>query len=322
MKPLLASDISGVWATVLLRIGEDGKIDHTGIDEQIEAFAQAGVDGIYSNGTATEFHCQSDEDFRDLSKQVARLCQDHNLPFQLGASHPLPVPTLERIGYARSLSPGAIQVTLPDWVPIDLGTAQRFLTRCVDEAGGNGLVLYNPPHAKTVLAPADYRELVTSVPELVGIKCAGGDGQWYRAMAPVLERLSVFVPGHHMASGRAQGAHGSYSNMACLNPSATVAWNRMITADPEKALALEARIARFMDQAIAPILEAGFPGYACDKLMASIGDWATITPRLLWPHAGVPDHFSGSVRAHAEDLLPEFIGPSALGSGEALSAKD
>ncbi|MCP4386037.1 MAG: dihydrodipicolinate synthase family protein, partial [Hyphomicrobiales bacterium] len=224
------------------------------LDEQVAAYAEAGVDGVYTNGTAAEFHCQSDADFREVSTRVARLCADHALAFQLGATHPLPAATLERIRFAGSLGPGALQVILPDWTPIDLATARRFLIRCADVAGDVPLVLYNPPHAKTVLTPADYLDLAEAVPQLVGIKCAGGDAGWYEAMAPVIARLSVFIPGHHMASGRARGAHGAYSNMACLNPTATVAWNRLITERPDAGLELETRIGRFMDNAIAPVL--------------------------------------------------------------------
>ncbi len=289
---------------------EDGRIDLSCLEEQIAVFAEAGIDGVYTNGTATEFHCQSDVDFRDISTRVSRLCDQRGLAFQLGASHPLPVATLERIRFTRSLSAGAIQIVLPDWAPINLRTVRRFLLRCTEEAGGIGLVLYNPPHAKTVLTPADYNELSSSVSGLVVIKCPGGDAAWYEAMAPVMERLSVFVPGHHMAGGRLSGAHGSYSNMACLNPPAAVAWNRMITERPDDALALEGRIGRFMNEAITPILDAGYTGYACDKLMASVGGWARISPRLLWPHDGVPDHFKADVRRRAEELIPEFVGPA------------
>ena len=35
--------------------------------------------------------------------------------------------------------------------------------------------------------------------------------------------------------------------------------------------------------------------------------WAKITPRLLWPHAGVPGHFADDVRRWAEELIPEFV---------------
>ncbi|MCP4385206.1 MAG: dihydrodipicolinate synthase family protein, partial [Hyphomicrobiales bacterium] len=104
---------------------------------------------------------------------------------------------------------------------------------------------------------------------------------------------------------------GAYSNMACLNPTATVAWNRLITERPDAGLELETRIGRFMDNAIAPVLTAGYPGYACDKLMASVGGWAEMSPRLLLPYVGVPDHFREPVIRWAGELIPEFVPPLA-----------
>jgi len=306
---------------VLLRILKDGRIDLSCLEEQVDAYAAAGVDGVYTNGTATEFHGQSDDAFADISTRVAQRCREHGLPFQLGATHPLPMATLDRIRLIRSLSPGAIQVVLPDWVPVDLETASRFLSRCAVVAGDVGLVLYNPPHAKTVLTPTDFIALADAVPGLVGIKCGGGDAAWYEAMRPVLESLSVFIPGHFMATGSSRGAHGSYSNMACLNPRATVAWNRQIKERPDDAMALERRIGRFMEKAISPILDSGYPGYACDKLMASVGGWADISPRLLWPHAGIPDRHKAEVRRWAEKLIPEFVEPTGTATTETPHAE-
>jgi len=46
-------------------------------------------------------------------------------------------------------------------------------------ADGIPLVLYNPPHAKKVLSPKDLCRLAKEFPQLIGIKVAGGDNQWY-----------------------------------------------------------------------------------------------------------------------------------------------
>jgi len=303
----LRADIRGVWATVLLRIREDGSIDLDAIAEQVAAYAAAGVDGVYCNGTATEFHCQSDAEFEEVSRATASAARAAGLPFQIGAAHPLPRGALSRIALATSLGPAAIQVTLSDWTPISIDTAIRFLARCGDTAGGVPLVLYNPPHARTALDPAGFARLAEAVPQLVGIKCAGGDEAWYAAMVPVLARLSVFIPGHHHATGVLRGAHGSYSNMACLSPAAAISWDRLTRSDPDAALATEARIAAFMAEAIAPILAAGHPGYAVDKAMAAAGGWTTITPRLLWPCEGLADTDVARIGDAAGRHIPEFV---------------
>lgn len=307
----LRADIRGVWATILLRVGEDGRVDFDAIPEQVAAYAAAGVDGVYCNGTATEFHCQTDAEFEAVSRATASASRTAGLPFQIGAAHPLPQGALSRIAFAATLDPAAIQVTLPDWTPIDLATAIRFLARCAEAAGRVPLVLYNPPHARAALDPAGFARLAEAVPRLAGIKCAGGDDAWYAEMAPVLARLSVFIPGHHHATGVLRGAHGSYSNMACLDPAAAVRWDRLARSDPGPARETESRIAAFMAEAVAPILAAGHPGYAVDKAMASAGGWTSITPRLLWPCEGIADADVARIAAAARRHIPEFIGARA-----------
>ncbi|WP_295811233.1 dihydrodipicolinate synthase family protein [uncultured Nitratireductor sp.] len=299
-------EIEGVWATILLDVADDGQVDADFIDRQISILAEAGVDGIYSNGTASEFHCQTDAQFELISHRTAICARAAGLRFQIGASHPLPQASLERVRFAASYRPQAIQVILPDWTAIDTATAIRFLQGCAEVSEGVPLVLYNPPHAKTVLSPAQLEYVTAAVPAVVGVKCGGGDGTWYQEMASVLERLSVFIPGHRYASGVIAGAHGSYSNMTCLNPFAAVQWARQVERDPDAAVALEQRIAAFMNEAIAPIISAGFPGFACDKAMAAAGGWARSSPRLLWPYTSVSDGLVAGIVSAVERHIPEF----------------
>jgi dihydrodipicolinate synthase/N-acetylneuraminate lyase len=307
MPLVSAGDIRGVWATVLLEISPSGDILYDAIGRQIAALARAGVDGVYCNGTATEFHCQTEDQFYRVASATVSAAREAGLPVQVGASHPLALGGLGRLRIAAALAPDAIQVTLPDWTPINLSTAIRFLTTCAEEAAGIPLVLYNPPHAKTVLSPDHLQTVSAEIPSLIGLKCAGGDRAWYAAMAPVLDRLSVFIPGHHYASGVAQGAQGSYSNMACLSPAGAVRWAQQVTEDAIAACDVEKRIGTFMQEAIQPLLTAGFPGYACDKAMAAAGGWAGLSSRLLWPYEGVPDSAIERIAQAASRHLPEFL---------------
>lgn len=44
-------------------------------------------------------------------------------------------------------------------------------------------------------------------------------------MKPVKQKLSVIVPGHHLATGFAYGVGtGAYSNVACLSPKGAQRW--------------------------------------------------------------------------------------------------
>lgn len=303
---LTAETLRGAWVTVLLDVDASGRPRLAAIDEQIEAYREAGVSGVYCNGTATEFHCQDGASCGAVFERTARAAREAGLPVQLGASHPLPAEALTRVRLAVRHAPDAIQVTLPDWTPITEDEAIRFLDGCAAAAGGFPLVLYNPPHARTVLSPEGLARVAERVPALIGLKCGGGDAGWYRAMRTVLERLAVFVPGHRYASGVAAGARGAYSNIACLNPRAAMRWARLGHEAPARALEIESRIGAFMDEAIAPLLAAGTPGYACDKAMAAAGGWTPITPRLLWPHTGVSDAAIERIRDAARRHVPEF----------------
>ena len=298
-----SSDIKGVWASILNRIDIDGAMDLNAIDEQLIAYAKAGVSGVYSGGTASEFHCQTEVEFQEISTRFATVAENHNLPFQIGAAHPLPQGGLDRITFAASLSPLAIQVTLPDWTPLDYASVCHFMDRATLAAEGVPLVLYNPPHAKTVLTPIQLKDLTKRYSSIIGLKCGGGDTLWYAAMATVLARVSVFIPGHFYTSGVAQGAHGSYSNMACLSPSAAVAWSKSNDAEAQD---IEQRIASFMNQAIAPLLDRGLPGFVCDKAMATAGGWAKMNSQMMWPYEGVTADEITLIISAARRHIPEF----------------
>jgi len=151
----------------------------------------------------------------------------------------------------------------------------------------------------------------------VGIKVADGDAEWYAAMRKYAKGISIFVPGHHLATGYTLGAHGAYSNVACIHPSAAQRWYEMMKENPDRALELESRIRKFMSQYIAPfITEHGYCNAACDKLLAAIGGWCDIGTRLRWPYRSIPASEAERLRPIAREMLPEFFGIPALpGSG-------
>ena len=98
---------------------------------------------------------------------------------------------LSRIRRARASAPAAIQVVLPDWLPLSPMEVERALERMLQEADGVPVVLYNPPHAKTVCSPEQLAALAEAFPGMVGVKVAGDDAFYSRlhAAAPQLVYL-------------------------------------------------------------------------------------------------------------------------------------
>ncbi len=308
MQALTANQIRGNWATLLSVWNDEDSLDLGRVAAQIEALIEIGVDGIYSNGTAGEFHAQTEEEFDRISMCLAERCEAAGMPFQIGVSHMSAQISRERLRRIVPLAPAAVQVILPDWFPLTDEEAVTFLEQMAEVAAGIGLVLYNPPHAKRVLGPEQVGRLAARVPALVGWKTAGGDDGWWSEMRQHGQRLSVFVPGHTLASGMQRGAHGAYSNVACLNPRAAQRWTDRMRTDLSGALELEQRLQRFMGQYIRPfITEQGYCNAACDRFLALLGGWADVGQRMRWPYRAIPRAEAERIRPLARDLLPEFL---------------
>ncbi len=307
MRPLAASNLRGNWATLLSAWNADDTLDLGRVSAEIDALLAARVDGIYSHGTAGEFHTQTEDEFDRVAQGLAEKCNAAGMPFQIGVSHMSAQLSRERLRRVAALAPGAVQVILPDWFPVTEDEAVAFLDGMAEVAGGIGLVLYNPPHAKRVWQPEALGRLAAQVPALIGLKTAGGDDAWYAAMREHLSRLSVFVPGHLLASGVARGAAGAYSNVACLNPAATQRWTDLMFRDLPAALEVESRLRRFMSEQIAPfITEQGYCNAACDRLLACVGGWAEVGWRMRWPYRSIPAEEAARLRPVVRELLPEF----------------
>lgn len=299
----------GNWATLLLPIAADQSIDFGRLAEEIDLLVAARVDGIYSNGTAGEFHNQTEAEYAAIQTLLADKCRAAGMPFVIGACQPDPSLARERVTLARDLGPAAIQVVLPDWWPVTEAEALDFLDLMAEAAGPVPLILYNPPHAKRVLAPAELGRLVRAVPAVAGIKLADGDDAWYAAAREHLSGTALFVPGHHLATGMRHGvAAGAFSNVACLSPAGAQAWTDRMAADIEGALDLERRICRFMDQHVVPFrAQHGYSNAALDKLLAAVGGWGPVGTRLRRPYRWIDEAEAERLRPVARSMMPELF---------------
>jgi 4-hydroxy-tetrahydrodipicolinate synthase len=308
MKPMTPEQIRGNWATLLLAWDEQGALDLPRVADEIDRILAFGVDGIYCFGSAGEFHVTEEAEFDAVARLLAEKCEAAGTPFQIGASHMSPTISLARIRRGADLAPAAFQVILPDWVPVSDEEARIFLEMAAEAAGGIGLVLYNPPHAKRVLVPAEIGRLADAVPALVGVKTGGGDDAWYDAFRREAGRLSLFVPGHSLASRVPHGADGAYSNVACLHPGGAQRWWDLIQTDPSSALDWERRIQRVLFEIVLPLAQKGHHNNcACDRFMAVLGGWADVGRRMRPPYLGIPPELADRARPLAAEILPEFF---------------
>ena len=310
MGPLTSGLVFGNWATLLLATDSRGCLDYLRLADEIDVLIDSNPNGIYSNGTAGEFYSQSMDEFVRVSEELSMRCEKAGVAYQIGVSHPCAQESLARLQAIRHLKPGAVQIILPDWFPVNDEAALSFVTRMAEEAGDIPLVLYNPPHAKKVIHPEKWQMLKKAVPSLIGVKVFDNNcsQEWYSLMNANKEGISVFVPGHHLATGVVNGADGAYSNVACINPHAAQKWYNMMKTDMESALELESRIQAFMKECIDPfIVRDGYPNHACDRFMALVGGWSDVGDKLRWPYSSIPADYVPAVRKRAHDINPEFV---------------
>jgi 4-hydroxy-tetrahydrodipicolinate synthase len=309
MRALTASEIRGCWATLLLPIQSDEIIDFALLADEVDHFIAAKMSGVYSNGTAGECYTQNEAEFDRISALLAAKCECAQMPFQIGLSHSSAQIARERLARAKSLQPSAFQVTLPDWYPPSIAEVIAFLEVMAAEAAPIPLVVYNPPHAKRKLNPAEWSEVAARVPGVAGMKVAGGDDAWFAAMRPLFDRMSVFIPGHALADGLARGAHGAYSNVACLSPAGAQRWYELCLRDPTTGAKLGSRIRAWWLAYISPLITRdGLSNTAADKAAAAAGAWLEgFQPRLRWPYRSPPSEIVREIGARARAELPELF---------------
>jgi 4-hydroxy-tetrahydrodipicolinate synthase len=310
MKLFNNKKIYGNWATLLLATGKDGSIDYKKLGDEIDILIASNPNGIYSNGTAGEFYTLTEKEFEKTSMLLATKCNSSRTPFQIGVSHLSPQISLQRLKRVKILKPCAVQVILPDWFPVTLEEAVIFLQKMEEAADGISLILYNPPHAKKQLNPEDWSVLKKQVPSLEGVKVFDDSGspEWYANVRKYSKGLSVFIPGHRLATGIKSGAHGAYSNVACLNPFAAQKWYNLIVKDMDAGLELENRIGLFMKKFIEPLITVHhYPNHACDRFMEVLGGWADVGEKLRWPYKSVPHQYADEIKEEARTIIPEFF---------------
>ncbi|MEX2568532.1 MAG: dihydrodipicolinate synthase family protein [Cyclobacteriaceae bacterium] len=305
---LTKDTLKGNWGTLLLPIDRNDRIDLQMLGDEIDYYITAKLDGIYSNGSAGEFHNQTESEFDAINALLSEKCHQAGFPFQIGVSHMSPVISKERLRRSIPLKPSAFQVILPDWVVLNEKEQLDYFWTLSEMALPIPLVLYNPPHSKLLLKPVDYDRLAKVIPGLIGIKVAMGDEVWMREMKKVASQMAVFVPGHHLATGIREGiGKGAYSNVACLSPKGSQKWYEMMQGDLEEALEIERKIQAFFAQCLLPFQKAGYSNPALDKLLAGIGGWSRIGNRLRWPYQGIPETEIPPLRKAAKRLLPSFF---------------
>jgi|SRR5690554_2751607 len=307
-KNLNYKTLTGIWCALQIPFNQNESIDYSCLGEELSFLTSTTVEGIYSCGTAGEFYNLDESEFDLIHELMASHCHQSGFSFQIGASHMSPLISMDRIMRTKSLHPDAYQIILPDWMRVNENEQASFIERMAEVAYPIPLVLYNPGHAKTLLTPRDFKRLSEVTNQLIGIKVGAGGAEWYHEIRELDADLSVFVPGHRLATGVNEGvASGSYANVACISPDGAHQWYEIILEDMEEGLRIEKVIFQFFEQYIMPYAKAGYSDAALDKLLSMIGGRISMGTKVRWPYQSISEKDATALRKEAKRMLPGFF---------------
>lgn len=308
MQPLSPSELKGLWAPVLPTFAPDERLDQQALERELERLLAAGIHGVDDGGARAENAALEAPELELIARTVAERCERAGTPFLLGVGSADPQLALREIERARELEPSAIGVVLPTSIEPRHPDFAAILASYSAAAAPIGIVLDHPPHVRIEFPPELCGPIREAAPGVIGIRLGLGSEEWYARWREAASDLSLFVPGHHHATGVARGANGSCSNFAWLSLSGALRLHELCGSAIEQALDLESQLQCFLITHILPFqIEEGFSSAALDKLLAAAGGWMRGSARLRAPEVGVGDEMVAQVREAALQEIPWFF---------------
>lgn len=296
--------ISGIWPPLLLETGPDGRLDFEALTAAGRHFAAAGVHGIYTGDTASEFYTLEYEEWNDLATHVRSLARDLGLRAGVGCTWTNQRGVLQRVARARELGFDNIHLSQPYWIKLN-DAAQRTYWRAVAEVAGDlPIIVYAGSQGQFPLDGMLLRQLREYCPAIAGTKSSGFDAVATNSLLVHAPDLCHFVHEQVLCAWMALGAAGCFSNLVGLCPSLVLNWYERITCgDWPAAFAVQRRVNRFYEEGVVPIRRAGF---VIDKAMLRLGGVPGATLQQRPPYMPLPDDLYRSLEAAARRHLPEF----------------
>ncbi|WP_372351561.1 dihydrodipicolinate synthase family protein [Streptomyces sp. KL116D] len=243
--------LHGIIVPTVLPMTDVGQLDRPSLECHLNALIDAGVHGLWINGTTGEFHAL-DEDERSLAVTVAAKTAAGRVPV---IAHVGDAATALSVRQARSaVDAGAdeLAVIAPYFTPY--GTAElRDHYRAIADAAGFPVLAYHFPQLTKSALTTDCVLELAAEGVLSGIKDSTGDLTWLRRLMRRAARRGIRLDCFAGASGLSDlslyaGAAGATSSLANLTPRHLVALYEAARAgDFARARALQEQLEDLLD---------------------------------------------------------------------------
>ncbi|WP_432183334.1 dihydrodipicolinate synthase family protein [Streptomyces tendae] len=218
--------LHGIVAPTVLPMNAEGSLDRSSLERHLTALIEAGVHGLWINGTTGEFHAL-DDDERALAVTVAAKTADGRLPVIAHVGDAATASTVRHALAAADAGADEIAVIAPYFAAYGREELRDHY-RAVARAVGFPVLAYHMPQLTRSALTIDCVLELTREGVLCGIKDSAGDMTWQRQLLRRADRLGVpvrcFTGGSSLTDlSLYAGAAGATSSLANVTPRHLVA---------------------------------------------------------------------------------------------------
>ena len=236
---------SGIFTANIVIYDEQGRIDHREMERYIAWLIDAGIHGLYPNGSTGEFVRLSSEERRDVVRLIAEVNQGR-VPILAGASEANIRDVLQMAEYYADLGADAISLVPPYYYKISDTSLYEYFAEIARHSPLD-ILLYNIPQFTQEL-PLDTMEQLLAFERIFGTKDSSRD---LPRLVNTMDRLRRQRPDYVVLNGCEEillpaivmGANGATTATAGIVPEIIVElYDRAVAGDLERARELQYRL--------------------------------------------------------------------------------
>ena len=236
---------SGIFTANIVIYDDHGRIAHGEMERYIAWLIDAGIHGLYPNGSTGEFVRLSSEERRDVVRLIAEVNQGR-VPILAGASEANIRDVLQMAGYYADLGVDAISLVPPYYYKISDTSLYEYFAEIARHSPLD-ILLYNIPQFTQEL-PLDTMEELLAFERIFGTKDSSRD---LPRIVNTIHRLRRHRPDYVVLNGCEEilvpsivmGANGGTTATSGIVPEIIVElYDRTVAGDLERAKELQYRL--------------------------------------------------------------------------------
>ncbi len=300
------SGLGGIWPPILIETTANGRLNLDAVSVAVSHFAAAGVHGVYTADSASEFYALEYDEWNKLATHFRAQAAAVGLSAGVGCTWTNQAGALRRVARARELGFDNIHLSPPYWLPLNREAEETFW-RAVDKTASDlPIIVYAGSRGQFNLNGRLLQRIRSFCPAVCGTKSLGFDAVATNSLLTECADMAHFVHEQVYALWAGLGAVGCFSNLAGLCPAIILDLHRAVCCGAwQRAFELQWRINAFYQYGAVPVREAGF---MLDKAMATLGAVPGATREMRPPYRAVPNELFEGLQRAARRYLPECFG--------------